>query len=376
MQLPRKHAIAIVCANDRQCRQLREAAAGFYDFVEYRREVDAFAGIAQNRPSVLLVGEQLSPDGGLAFLGRLRHQPAFADLPVIFVTGAANPLAPAAGLGEAAILVVGEPFHRTGLIKAIGALVNADVQRGWRSLPDVQRRVLDDSLAAFNRIATLIESDQPIEYKPVEAACRSVVAAINDQQFHALLTAVRDHDDYSFSHSLRVATLLSLFGHTIGLSAGDQLLMASGGLLHDVGKITIPHALLNKPGRLSEAEMAVMRGHVGATAQILKRGVKIPKGVVVIAANHHEKLDGSGYPNGLRASQLDELARMSAIVDVFSAMTDRRLYKPAMTAEQAFRLIVETMGRQLDMHLLALFREVLLDATRTDPESGPRRQTA
>ncbi len=354
---------------------MRDAATQFYDFAEYRREADAFGGMEEKRPSVVLIGEKVAPDGGFAFLRRLR-QSALADLPVIFLAGPSGLPPPEATVGEAAILIVTEPFSRTGLIKAVAALINDDVRRGWRALPKIQRQVLDDTLAAFNHVATLIETGRPVDYGPVEAACRSVVDAVGNRQFCGLLRAVKAHDDYSFSHSLRVGTLLSLFGHTIGLSSGDQLLMASGGLLHDLGKIAIPPAVLNKPGRLTDREMAVMQGHVEVTAQILKRGTRIPKGVITIAANHHEKLDGSGYPNGLAAPQLDELARMSAIVDVFSAMTDRRPYKPEMTAEQAFRLIVDTMGRQLDMHLLALFREVLLDAVRSDPDDGARRGTA
>jgi putative nucleotidyltransferase with HDIG domain len=357
----KKHVIAIVSASVQQCRQLKESASQFYDVIEYRREEEAITGIRERRPKVVLVGEQVLPDGGLVFLKLLRSQPAFSTFPIVFLVGPASPVPTLPAKGDTGFIVLREPFHRTALVKAIASLVNENVQRGWCSLPKIQQRVLDDTLAVYNQVAALIEADQPIDYAPVESACRSVVAAINQRQFRDLLQAVKNHDDYSYSHSVRVATLLSLFGHTVGLSEGDQLLLASGGLLHDVGKTFIPTALLNKPGQLSVEEMDMMRGHVSATAKILKRGTKIPKGVVIIAANHHEKLDGSGYPNGLRASQLDELARMSAIVDVFSAITDRRPYKQAMTSEQAFRLIVETMGTQLDLHLLELFREVLLD---------------
>ncbi|MTJ82472.1 MAG: HD-GYP domain-containing protein, partial [Telmatospirillum sp.] len=266
-----------------------------------------------------------------------------------------------AALGEGPVLVVTEPFGRGALVKAVSALINDEVCRRWACLPPVQRSALDGTLAAFNGIAEEIGNGQPVSYGPVEEACRSVVAAINDRQYRVLLDAVRDHDDYTYAHSVRVATLLALFGKTIGLTEDDMLLMASGGLVHDIGKVAISRELLNKPGVLSAAEMEVMRGHVDATTRILKAGTRIPKGVIAIAANHHEKLDGSGYPRGLKAAQLDELARMSAIVDVFSAMTDRRPYKRAMDAQEAFRVIIDSMGRELDTHLLALFRDVLLE---------------
>ena len=97
-----------------------------------------------------------------------------------------------------------------------------------------------------------------------------------------------------------MATLLSLFGNVIGLPQSEQLLLASGGLLHDVGKMSIPHEVLNKPGRLTEEEFVVMKGHVDASVHYLMQNPEIPKGVITIAAQHHEKLDGTGYPNRIR----------------------------------------------------------------------------
>ena len=89
----------------------------------------------------------------------------------------------------------------------------------------------------------------------------------------------------------------------------------------------------------------------------------LPKGIITIAAQHHEKLDGSGYPHGLAGKNLNRLARIASIVDVFSALTDRRVYKPPMEAEIALNLMVEQMASELDIKLLSLFRQMLLDAT-------------
>jgi HD-GYP domain-containing protein (c-di-GMP phosphodiesterase class II) len=89
----------------------------------------------------------------------------------------------------------------------------------------------------------------------------------------------------------------------------------------------------------------------------------LPKGIITIAEQHHEKLDGSGYPHGLAGNDLNRLARIASIVDVFSALTDRRVYKPPMEAETALNLMVERMASELDIKLLSLFRQMLLDAT-------------
>ncbi len=174
---------------------------------------------------------------------------------------------------------------------------------------------------------------------------------------------MRQHDNYSYVHSLRVATFLTVFGQAIGLTGDDLLVLASGGLVHDIGKTSIPLDVLNKPGRLEPAEWAVMRSHVDRTLALLQRQPQPPPhGVLVIAAQHHEKLDGSGYPRGLRGPALNDLARMASIVDVFGALTDRRVYKPPMAPEQALDLMAGGMAAGLDQSLLVRFRGMLLDA--------------
>ena len=173
---------------------------------------------------------------------------------------------------------------------------------------------------------------------------------------------VKGHDNYSYVHSLRVATLLSLFGHTIGLKGDDLSLLATGGLVHDIGKATIPQEVLNKPGRLNDAELEVMRSHVPRAIDYLSLCETLPKGVVTIAAQHHEKINGEGYPMGLRNGELNELARMASIVDIFSALTDRRVYKEPMAPEAALALMTDRMAGEIDLALLALFKGMLLDA--------------
>jgi putative nucleotidyltransferase with HDIG domain len=179
-----------------------------------------------------------------------------------------------------------------------------------------------------------------------------------------MLDSVRNHDNYTYGHSMRVATYLALFGFNLRLPKEEQVLLASGGLLHDVGKMSIRHEILSKSGRLTAAEFEVMKAHVTSSVTYLEGCRDLPKGIMTIAAQHHEKLDGTGYPLGLAGSQLNRLARMASIIDVFSALTDRRVYKVAMEPEAALNLMVGEMASHLDIKLLGLFREMLLDATR------------
>ncbi|MBT5036276.1 MAG: HD domain-containing protein [Rhodospirillaceae bacterium] len=128
---------------------------------------------------------------------------------------------------------------------------------------------------------------------------------------------------------MRVATFLSLFGNTLGIKGDDLMTLSTGGLLHDVGKMHIPHEVLNKPGKLSDEEFVIMKSHVNCSVEFLNQTSDLPKGVTIVAGQHHEKLDGTGYPHGIEGGKLNELARMASIIDIFSAITDRRVYCPS-----------------------------------------------
>jgi HD-GYP domain-containing protein (c-di-GMP phosphodiesterase class II) len=184
-----------------------------------------------------------------------------------------------------------------------------------------------------------------------------------------MLDAASQHSNTAYVHSLQVATLLTLFGHAIGLPKSQQILLACGGLLHDVGKLSVGYSVLAKKGQLTSDEWELIRNHVAASVLFLKGGGDMPKGILTIAAQHHERLDGTGYPMGLKANQLNELARMVGIVDVFSALVEDQPYRPKKDFETAMHIMTEEMGGQLDQDLFRRFREIVLD---TMPQARPK----
>jgi putative nucleotidyltransferase with HDIG domain len=354
--------VAVLDPNANHREQVGQALISLYRVNQYPNAEHALPGLRHAPPSVLLVDEDTPPAGGIAFIKHLRHEPLLARVPCILTSkrtdaGIAHEAAAADAAG-----VLGKPYRRSALIKTITTMINKNVEADWENLPDHERQALKGTVEIFNNISDFIAAGEPVPFDSVKEACAPLVDAIGKNDFKGILNGVKEHDNYSYAHSLRVATLLSLFGHTLGLPQADQLVLASGGLLHDAGKISIPHEVLNKPGRLSEEEFGVMKGHVTETIKFLKNSPDIPKPVIIIAAQHHEKLDGTGYPNGLKGSELNDLARMASIVDVFSALTDRRVYKPPMPAEEALAIMTDQMGHHLDQHFVHMFRTMLLDA--------------
>jgi putative nucleotidyltransferase with HDIG domain len=359
--------IAIAVGDAWQRKQVARDLMSFYQVAEHSDMSRALAGCRLHRPRAVVVSEQIPFSDGYDLVRMLRLDRQLAIIPAIMLVAKADgeTRERVTQCGADGLLVY--PTARSSLITAVSGLVNLSVEREWTSLQPSQRRALVDTLHLFNELADGVAEGKPILYQSISDACDPLIEVVASNDFRGMLQGLRDHDNYTYVHSIRVATYLALFGFKLHLSKEEQLLLASGGLIHDIGKATIPHAVLNKPGPLNADERAVMRGHVTATMAYLERCPDLPKGIITIAAQHHEKVDGSGYPLGIGGTELNRLARIASIVDVFTALTDRRVYKPSLDPEAALTIMVDQMASQLDMKLLGLFRQMLLDATPSLP---------
>lgn len=170
------------------------------------------------------------------------------------------------------------------------------------------------------------------------------------------LTDLRIHDDYTFAHSVNVAVLSAMLGSRIGLSHDDMLTLIMGSLLHDIGKLIVPADILTKPGRLSNDEFTVIQMHPEAGRKKL-RELPVPTAPVLaaIAGQHHEHMDGRGYPRHLMGDQIHRFARIAAIADVYDALTTQRSYKLAYRPHIAYKIMMKCSPGQFDESLLSLF---------------------
>ena len=361
--------IATVTGDPAQRARVSDYLMTFYQCAEYADMPRAMAGCRARTPRLILVNEQLSASSGFDFVCMLRLDSKLATVPVLMLIAKDDSatLDRVKQCGADSCLL--SSCSRSALVTAISGLLNHHVEQQWRTLDAVQQQALTGTLDLFNGIANGILNGEPVLYQAMSEACAPLVEAVASNQFTGILHGVRDHDNYSFAHSIRVATYLALFGFNLQLPKDEQVILASGGLLHDVGKMSIPHEILNKAGRLTEAEFAAMKGHVTASVNYLQACSNVPKSIITMAAQHHEKLDGTGYPLGLGGNKLNRLARMVSIIDVFSALTDRRVYKPSMNAETALAIMTKEMSTHLDMKLLGLFRQMLLDASPKAPRA-------
>jgi HD-GYP domain-containing protein (c-di-GMP phosphodiesterase class II) len=357
-----KSDIFVISGNSKHLHDVCEALKSFYIVHPFHDIHAVQEALRTFHPTAIIVDEYVQPGGGLRFIQSLRTTRSLSLIPIVFTArkGALEQIKASKSMAVVRTLV--KPYLFSAMLKAISDQVNAHVESQWETLQPVQQAALENTLSSFNSVADLIAEGKPLPYNDIQDSCDPLVNAIQSGSYKELLAGVKGHDNYSYVHSLRVATFLTLFGDFLGIKGDDIKILATGGVLHDVGKMMIPHQVLNKPGKLNEDELVVMRSHVTQTISFLEHTRGIPRGVAIIAGQHHEKIDGTGYPYGLKGRELNELARMACIIDVFSALTDRRCYKDPMTPVEAMK-IMEGMGDgHLDRHFLNSFKELLLDA--------------
>lgn len=172
------------------------------------------------------------------------------------------------------------------------------------------------------------------------------------------ITDIRLHDSYTFSHSVNVAVLSAMLGNLCGYSKSKLQVITLGGLLHDIGKLAVPTSILNKPGALTADEFKIIRRHPSEGRRLLKE-LKSPIASIlaIIAVQHHEHIDGSGYPNHIRGKSIHPYCRITAIADVYDALTSVRPYKKAYKPNVVYQMMMHYSPGHFNMDRLRLFFE-------------------
>lgn len=173
------------------------------------------------------------------------------------------------------------------------------------------------------------------------------------------LTRIKSKDDYTFQHSVAVCSLLVAFCRALGMDAETLHLAGIGGLLHDIGKVRIDSAILNKPGPLSHSQFERMKDHVTEGVHILREARSFHPTSILVAEQHHERYDGSGYGAGLAGNAISQIGQMAAICDVYDAITSQRIYRRPMSPHQATAKIFEWSKFHFNPELAHQFLRVI-----------------
>lgn len=188
-----------------------------------------------------------------------------------------------------------------------------------------------------------------------QSVSKMLEGVIHDEITIASLIEVSSYDYYTYTHCVNVAVYSVGLGKELGLAVRELERLGSGGILHDLGKAKVDIALINKPGKLTDEEFAKVKDHPALGYDLLRKLHEDDQVILSIVRHHHEKLNGKGYPDGLMAEGIDVYARITAIADIFDALTTKRSYKPALSTFEALDLMHHQMAGELDPKLLNLF---------------------
>ncbi|HEX5241548.1 MAG TPA: HD domain-containing phosphohydrolase [Candidatus Limnocylindrales bacterium] len=315
---------------NRELLQVTLRRAGYHP-VPTADGLSALRAVASEPPDLVLLDVGLPGMDGLSVTRQLRDQPGLATLPIIMLTGRASTEDIVAGLDAGADDFVTKPFQSAELLARIRSAFR--LRRAWTEL---------------------------------EAAHGAVAALAN---------AVEAKDATTERHCQRLAGHAYRLGQKAGLDRPELKAVVFGALLHDIGKIGIPEALLNKPAPLSEEEWAQMRRHPEIGEQICR---PLPASGVIgpVIRHHHERWDGHGYPDELRGADIPIGARIVGLIDAFDAMTHDRPYRPALPVEVALEEVRANRGRQFDPELAERFlaemsgNATMLDTVPLEPFLG------
>jgi putative nucleotidyltransferase with HDIG domain len=248
--------------------------------------------------------------------------------------------------------------HRPLDVRALLAALWGDVASLSASRTNEQIGASAGAAAAVTTLQSIFSSaclGAPLDAPAMSAAGDLVVGQVEAQGLAAWIDIVRTHHSQTYQHCLLVTGLAAAFGQRIGASRADRQRLSIAGMLHDIGKARIPLAILEKPGPLDDGEMALMRKHPEYGLDALRSVPGLPAEMLDMVVHHHEYLDGSGYPHGLMAGEIADLVRIVTIADVFGALIERRSYRPPLSGDEAYRILLD-MGPKLDKDLVRAFK--------------------
>jgi putative two-component system response regulator len=299
-----------------------------YNLVMAENGPQAIAQAKSILPDVILLDVMMPGMTGFEVCEKIRNDPDVAEIPIIILTALDDRDSLLRGLKSGADDFISKPFDRF----------------------ELRARLI--GITRLNRYQKLLQ-----ERKNLQKANRRLFEAY-EATIEGWSHAMDLRDKETEGHSRRVTELSVKLAQAMGMSEEEIVHMRHGALLHDMGKIGIPDSILHKPDELTEKEWAIMRQHPKFAYDMLN-SIEYLRDSLEIPYCHHEKWDGSGYPQGLKGEQIPIAARIFAVADVWDALTSDRPYRPAWPREEAMNYIREQSGKHFDPQVVELFFKVI-----------------
>lgn len=294
---------------------------------------EAMELLAQKIPDLILLDVHMPEMDGHDFISFLKKEPRYAEIPVIFLTSDADEHTEIQGFSEGAVDFLRKPFRKDVALQRI-------------------HRILELSYLQKN-LKEEVEKQTAVAEKR-----RQSVERVSMQMVQALANTIDAKDSYTNGHSTRVAKYSVMLAEKMGYTGEKLERLEYAALLHDIGKIGVPKEIINKTSKLTEEEYAIIKTHPEIGGNILNEITEIPD-IAIGARWHHERFDGKGYPDGLKAYEIPELARIIGVADAYDAMTSKRSYRDVLAQEIVRSEIAKGKGTQFDAQIADLMLELI-----------------
>ena len=321
----------LVIENDRESRlEAEKILQKQFTVIVAEQVADALEIMKTRIPDVLLIEADMPEGSGFELVKRLQSNTEMSSVPVIFLTTDYNQGVAIKGFEVGAQDFIRRPFVAEIMIQRIS-------------------RVLE-----LSRLQKHLQDEVELQTKQAEER-RKQVERLSNQIINALAGSIDAKDSYTNGHSMRVAQYSVKIAERAGKSKEEQERIHYMGLLHDIGKIGIPDSIITKSSSLSDKEYYVTRKHPEIGAEILANISEIPD-LGIGARWHHERYDGTGYPDRLKGNEIPEEARLIAVADAYDAMASRRSYREVLPQQMVYEEIKKGKGTQFD----PVFADIML----------------
>jgi len=332
--------IFVVDDNDTNLSMAKEALREQYRVMTLPSAAKMFALIEKVTPDLILLDIEMPEMNGFEALHHLKSNKSQADIPVVFLTGVTDASVEARGFQLGVVDFITKPFSEPVLM---------------------------------NRVKTHLDIDEMIKERTSQLQQKTVqLQHLQNGIVFVLADMVENRDKGTGGHVERTTTYIKILIDAMiarGIYADeigeiDLDLFVSSARLHDIGKISISDVILNKPAKLTDEEFEIMKTHVAEGERIIDQivsrtgNVEFLRNAKLFAGYHHERWDGKGYPRGLEKTNIPLQGRIMALVDVYDALLSERPYKKPFTPEEAFKIIIDSSGKQFDPLIADVFFEV------------------
>ena len=319
--------------------------AGFEDFVTSHRSLGVMDLLQTSKPDIAIIDVMMPGTTGLELLEEIRCDPGFRHLPVLIITSSHHESVKLDALEQGATDFIQKPLKAVELLPRVRNALMIKQQH--------------DEVTAYSK---LLENQV--------AARTAALAQAREEVIHVLACASEYRDHETGNHVIRVGRFAGLIARELGFDTKRVELIEQAAILHDAGKIGIADSVLLKPGKLTEQEFALMKQHCEFGKKILSaepsdhckvfehsKRTQHPRSPIlemaaVIAMTHHERWDGTGYPNGLSGTDIPIEGRITAVADVFDALSSSRCYKDPFPMDKCLKIMTDERGKHFDPTVL------------------------